>query len=219
MNDLRFAFRQLLKKPGFTTVAVLTLALGIGANTAIFSLINAVSLRPLPGVVKPDGLVRLTHGSFSYAKFEALKARQIFDKTVAFALDRLPTEANGAMQATRVMFVSGDYFAALGVTALLGRTITPQDDQAQAPVAVLSHGFWKRAVASDPEVVGKSFRVSGLAVTIIGVTPPEFPGVVVGSATDFTMPVRTVPQLRPERSGFLTQRSTHWLQLMGRLAP
>ena len=77
MNDLKFAFRQLVKNPGFTIVAVLTLALGIGANTAIFSLINAVIMRPLPGVAEPEGLVRLTHGSFSYAKFEALKAHGI----------------------------------------------------------------------------------------------------------------------------------------------
>ncbi|PYJ60099.1 MAG: hypothetical protein DME24_10620 [Verrucomicrobia bacterium] len=117
------------------------------------------------------------------------------------------------------MLVSGDYFAALGVNAMLGRTITPQDDQAQALVAVLSHGFWTHAFAADPGVIGRSFRVSGLAVTIIGVTPPEFGGVVVGAATDFTMPVTAIPQLRAERSGILTQRSAHWLQLMGRLAP
>src|SRR5437870_5780094 len=136
MNDLKFALRQLLKHPGFTAVAVLTLALGIGANTAIFSLINAVLVRPLPGVGEPEGLVRLTHGSFSYATFEALKAQRIFAKLVAFSEDRLPAELEGAMQSTRVMLVSGEYFAALGVNAMLGRTITPEDDQAQAPVAV-----------------------------------------------------------------------------------
>ena len=219
MNDLKFAFRQLVKNPGFTAVAVLTLGLGIGANTALFSLINAMLMRPLPGVVEPEGLVRLTHGSFSYAKFEALKAQQVFAQTVAFDLDRLPAEVNGALQSSRVMLVSGDYFHALGVNARLGRTITPQDDQAQALVAVLSHSFWTHAFAADPGVIGRSFRVSGLAVTIIGVTPPEFGGVVVGAAADFTMPVTAVPQLRAERSGILTQRSAHWLQLMGRLAP
>src|SRR3989454_498757 len=150
MNDLKFAFRQLWKNPGFTVVVVLTLALGIGANTAIFSLINAVLMRPLPGVVEPAGLVRLTHASFSYATFEALKTQRLFAKTVAFSADRLPAELNGALQLTRVMLVSGEYFAALGVKAKLGRTITTEDDQAQAPVAVLSHGFWTRAFAADP---------------------------------------------------------------------
>jgi len=219
MSDLRFASRQLLKNPGFSAMAVLTLALGIGANTAIFSLINAVLMRPLPGVTEPEGLVRLTHGSFSYAEFEALKDQQIFDKIVAFNLDRLPTELDGAMQSIRVMLVSRDYFPALGVSAMLGRTIGPEDDRAQAPVAVLSHGFWARAFAADPRVVGKSFRVSGLSVTIIGVTPPEFAGVFVGTATDFSMPITTIPQLRPERPGILTQRSAHWVELMARLAP
>ena len=210
---------SLLKNPVFTAVAVLTLALGIGANTAIFSLINAVLIRPLPGVTEAEGLVRLTGGSFSYAKFDALKAQQLFDKTVAFSLDRLPMELDGAMQSTRVMLASGEYFAALGVGAILGRTIGPEDDRAQAPVAVLSHRFWTRAFAADPAVMGKSFRVSGLTVTIIGVTPPEFTGMFVGTATDFTIPVTTVPQLRPERPGILTQRTAHWLELIGRLPP
>src|SRR5437870_13610195 len=98
MNDLKFAFRQLLKHPGFTAVAVTTLALGIGAHTAIFGLIDAVLMRPLPGVAQPEGLVRLTHASFSYATFEALKAQRLFAKTVAFSEDRLPAELDGAMQ-------------------------------------------------------------------------------------------------------------------------
>jgi len=218
-NDLRYAFRQLCKNPGFTAVAVLSLALGIGANTAIFSLINALLVRPLPGVREPEGLVTLTNGSFSYPKFEALKTHEIFAKTVAFNLDRLPVEVNGAMQWSRVVLASGEYFGALGVDAMLGRTTTSEDDRLQAPVAVLSHGFWARVFNGDPGVLGKSFRVNALPVTIVGVTPPEFTGVVVGTLTDFTMPVTAVAWLRPERSQILTRRSTHWLDLMARLAP
>jgi putative ABC transport system permease protein len=217
-NDLRYAFRQLLKNSGFTAVAVLTLALGIGANTAIFSLINAVLMRPLPGVVEPGRLVRLTGGALSYAKFEALKAQQIFYKTVALQDDRFPAQLDGTVHLAQVMLVSGDYFGALGVNAMLGRTITPEDDQMQAPVAVLSYGFWTRVLSADREAVGRSFRVGGLTVTIIGVTPPEFGGVVVGAPTDFTMPLTTKPQLRPERADILTRRSAHWLMVMGRLA-
>ena len=218
-NDLRYALRQLRMNPGFTAVAVLSLALGIGANTAIFSLINAVLMRPLPGVTEPEKLVQLTKGGFSYAKFEALKEHQIFAKTVSFADDRLPAEVDGALQQTQVMLVSGDYFGALGVKAMLGRTATPGDDLAQAPVAVLSHSFWTRAFAADPDVVGKSFRVGNLRVSVIGVTPPEFKGVVVGIPMDVTMPITTMPLLRPERADILQRRSAHWLGLMGKLAP
>ena len=218
-QDIRYAWRSLVKSPGFASVTLLSLALGIGANTAIFSLINAVLMRPLPSVAEPDRLVRLTSGSFSYAKFEALKAHGIFVNTVALNDDRLPSEIDGSLQSTRVLLVSGDYFPALGVAALLGRTISPEDDQTQAPVAVLSHGFWMRAFSADRSVLGRSIRIGGLPVTIIGVTPPDFTGVHVGVAIDVTVPVTTMPRLRPERADILSRRSAHWLQIMGRLAP
>ena len=217
-QDIRYAWRSLVKSPGFASVTLLSLALGIGANTAIFSLINAVLMRPLPGVAEPDRLVRLTRGSFSYAKFEALKAHGIFANTVALNDDRLPAEIDGSLQSTRVLLASGDYFSALGVAALLGRTISPEDDQTQAPVAVLSHGFWTRAFSEDRSVLGRSIRIGGLPVTIIGVTPPDFTGVHVGVAIDVTVPVTTMPRLRPERADILSRRSAHWLQIMGRLA-
>jgi putative ABC transport system permease protein len=217
--DIRYALRSFVKNPGFALVTLLSLALGIGANTAIFSLINAVVMRPLPGVVDPQNLVRLTRGSFSYAKFEALKSHRIFANTVALTDERLPAEINGSMQSTRILLVSGDYFNTLGVKPMLGRAISPDDDQTQAAVAVASHGFWIRVLSADRAVLGKTVRISGLPVTIIGVTPPEFTGVHVGVATDLTMPVTAMPRLRPERADILSRRSTHWLQLMGRLAP
>jgi len=219
IQDIRYACRSLAKSPGFAAVTLASLALGIGANAAIFTLINAVLMRPLPGVTEPERLVRLTNGGFSYAKFEALKAQQIFAKTVAFTHDRLPANVDGTMQSAQVMLVSGDYFGELGVRAMLGRTITPHDDRMHAAVAVLSHGFWTRTFSADHGVLGRSFRVSGLPVTIIGVTPPEFKGVLVGTRMDLTMPVTTMPRLRPERSDILTRRSAHWLSLMGRLTP
>jgi len=218
-QDIGYAWRSLVKSPGFASVTLLSLALGIGANTAIFSLINAVLMRPLPGVAEPDRLVRLTNGSFSYAKFEALKAHGIFANTVALNDDRLPAEIDGSLQSTQALLVSGDYFPALGVMALLGRTISPEDDRTQAPVAVLSHGFWTRAFSADRSVLGRSIRIGGLPVTIIGVTPPAFTGVHVGVAIDVTVPVTTMPRLRPEQADILSRRSAHWLQIMGILAP
>jgi predicted permease len=217
-QDVRYAWRSLVKSPGFASVTLLSLALGIGANAAIFTLINAVLMRDLPGIVEPDRLVRLTNGSFSYAKFEALKARGIFVNTVALHDDRLPADINGSMQSTHVLLASGDYFQALGVAAMLGRTMSPEDDQTQSPVAVLSHGFWTRAFSADPAVLGRSIRIGGLSATIVGVTPPDFAGVHVGQATDVTLPVTTMPRLRPEQAEILSRASAHWLQIMGRLA-
>ncbi len=218
-QDIRYAWRSLVKSPGFASVTLLSLALGIGANTAIFTLINAVLMRPLPGVAEPDRLVRLTNGGFSYAKFEALKAHGIFVNTVALTHERLPAEIDGSMQPTRVLLASGDYFPALGVAAVLGRTISPEDDEMQAPVAVLSYGFWTRAFSADRSVLGKRMTVGGLPVTVIGVTPPDFRGVHVGVAIDVTVPVTTMPRLRPESADILSRRSAHWLQIMGTLAP
>jgi predicted permease len=218
-QDLRYAWRSLVKSPGFAAVTLVSLALGIGANTAIFTLINALLMRPLPGVANPDDLVRLSRWSLSYAKFEALQAEQIFANTVAFSRERLSADVNGSIQPADVMLVSGDYFRMLGVNAILGRALTPDDDRSQAAVAVLNYGFWSRAFRADPHVVGKELRVAGVPVTIVGVTPREFAGVVVGTRTDFTMPLTTVTLVRPERPKILTQRSAHWLQVMGRLKP
>jgi putative ABC transport system permease protein len=218
IQDLRYAFRGLVKSPGFTTVALISLALGIGANTAIFTLINVVLIQPLPGVPDAERLVRLTGGSFSYSKFEALKSHEIFASTVALNDDRLPAEIDGAIQPLRVLLASGDYFPALGVTAILGRTISPEDDRMQGLVAVLSHGFWTRAFSGDRAVLGKRINIAGLPVTIIGVTPSDFHGVHVGVAIDVTMPITTMPLLRPERADILARRSAHWLQIMGKLA-
>jgi putative ABC transport system permease protein len=219
IQDLRYAVRGLLKSPGFAVVALLTLGLGIGANTAIFTLINVLLLRPVPAVVEPERLVRLTRGGFSYAKFEALKARGIFANTVALNDNRVPAEINGSMQPVRVLLASGDYFSALGVSPFLGRTISPEDDRLQAPVAVLSHRFWARAFSADPSVLGRHINFGGLPVTIVGVTPPNFTGVRVGVAIDVTVPVTLMPRLRPEQADILSRRSAHWLQIMGKLAP
>jgi predicted permease len=219
-QDLRYARRTMWKNPGFTAVAILSLALGIGANTAIFTLINLLLMRPVPGVARPGKLVRLTNAGHSYPKFEALKARGIFANTVAFTSKRFPVDVNGTVQWAEVALASGDYFPTLGVSAVLGRTLSPEDDRIEAPVAVLSHGFWTRAFSSDPSVLGKTVRMNGQPVTIVGVTPPHFAGIVIGVPTDITVPITAAPKLLTELGyDILTRRSAHWIDVLGKLAP
>jgi predicted permease len=219
-QDLRYARRTMWKNPGFTAVAILSLALGIGANTAIFTLINVLLMRPVPGVAEPEKLVRLTNASHSYPKFEALKARRIFASTLAFTSKRFPVDVNGTVQWAEVALASGDYFATLGVNPILGRVLALEDEHLEAPVAVLSHGFWTRAFSNDPEVLGKTVRMNGLPVTIIGVTPPDFAGIVVGAPTDITVPITSTPMLWTKRGhDILTRRSAHWIDVLAKLAP
>src|ERR1051325_3689502 len=216
MNDLRFAVRQLLKNPGFTTVAVLTLALGIGANTAIFTLIDHVMLRFLP-VRNPDQLL-VVPGVFSYPRYERLRdLNQVFSGI--FGAHLLPAmeltlPGQAIPQISLGELVSGSYFETLGVQAILGRTLLPDDDRCAecSPVAVISHALWKRNFGANPDIVGKQIRVrsnpgyastggldiydgappraaDGALLTIVGVAPPEFFGESAGSSIDLWIPI------------------------------
>src|SRR5262245_57839217 len=180
-NDLRFALRQLRKNPGFTAVVILSLALGIGANTTIFSLIDAVLLKMLP-VKEPKQLVVFAHrdtglpstGS-NYPLYKTLRdGSQSFSACFAFwPLDfraRIGTESESA----RGQYVTPNYFSALGVQPVLGRVFAESDDA--EPVAIISHGWWQRKFGSSRDVVGKTIVVNGAPLTVIGVTPPEFFG-------------------------------------------
>ena len=229
MNDLKFAFRQLLKNPGFTTVAVLTLALGIGANTAIFTVINTLLLRPLP-VEKPEQLVLLPNvGSkgrdevFSYPLY-----RELRDGTHSLSglfaaggpgRQRILAGAPGDVEAEPIIgqAVSGNFFSVLGVSALIGRTLTADDDQAgnPQPVAVISHGFWQRRFGADPSIVGKAISLDGVPFTIVGVTPPSFFGFQVGASPDLWWPMQMVPQVTGD-AGRLSEGNS-WMRLMGRV--
>ena len=219
-RELRYAIRTLLARPGFAAIAVLSLALGIGANGAVFSVINALVLRPLQGVAKPDRLVRLTNGSFSYAAFEELAARKLFATTAAFHQDRFATQLNGTTQWTQVVLASGEFHGALGVDALLGRTLTADDERSQAPVAVLSHAFWRRAFAGEASAIGKTIEINRVPVEIVGVTAPAFAGVVISSPTDITVPITLAPQIATRlRADILTRKTGRWLDILGRLSP
>jgi predicted permease len=211
-RDLRYALRMLGRNPGFAGVAVLSLSLGIGANTAIFSLLDAVLLKMLP-VKNPEDLVLLERGKppgpryaseLSYAFFEQLRAeRDVLDGVATFASSlRINAALDGQGEVAQAQQVSGSFFSVLGVNALLGRTITEEDDKAPGahPVAVISHGYWRRRFASDPAIVGKSVTLNGHPFTIIGVTPPEFFGLTVGEAPDLWAPMMMYAELRPGRS-------------------
>jgi putative ABC transport system permease protein len=231
-SDLRFAGRMLAKNPGFSAVVVLTLALGIGANTAIFSLMDQVLLRPLP-VRAPQELVILdgpgifTGNSeddyvFSYPMYLALRDHggAAFSSIVArFEVDATMT-FRGRTERASTEAVSGNYFADLGLTPALGRAIGPDDDRTPGahPVAMLSHAFWQRRFASDPSVVGQALSVNGQPMTILGIAPAGFRGLSVGRAADLFVPVTMRQVLSPTRTD-LYDWSSRWLQLTARLQP
>jgi predicted permease len=224
MNDLKFALRQLLKHPGFTAVAVLTLALGIGANTAIFTLVDAVLLKLLP-VHNPRELVELGQNSgtsFSYPIFEQLRDRnQSFSGLLT--VSKTPLRLTGDVESETVegQFVSGNYFSLLGVRAWAGRTILPEDDTLSAggssAVAVISFGLWQRRFGADASAIGKQIMVEEKPFTIIGVTPPEFFGLQPGNLPAFWIPMAAEPAIRPQ--SWLRRPSFGWLSVVGRLKP
>src|SRR5262247_125091 len=220
-QDLRYGTRMLLKSKMFTLVAVLSLALGIGANTAIFSLIDAVLLRSLP-VREPEKLVLFGKGEgvgatdhfpdrswdlFSYPFYREMRRRnEVFSEVGAILSMSWSVHgavntngASGEMVRIDVQPVSGSYFSTLGVRAGLGRVITDADDQVagQHPVAVVSHAWWESQLGGDPAAVGKTVTIENVAYTIIGVAPKEFFGTTVGRAPDLWIPLAMETQLPP----------------------
>jgi predicted permease len=234
-QDLRFGVRMLGKSPSFTFVAVLSLALGIGANTAIFSLVDAVLLKSLP-VRNPEQLVvvRPVHGNqdrdFNFPIFREIARRQdaltgIFASGSVDIL-RASLEGYGELQLAgglRGRLVSGNYFSVLGVTAVRGRVFTEEDDQVpgvggpQGPVAVISHGFWERQFARDVSILGRTITLNDAAFTIVGVTPREFFGEAVGVLPDIWLPIQMQPRLGTR--SLLEVRTATWFRTMGRLKP
>lgn len=240
-KDLRYATRQLKKTPGFTLVCVLTLALGIGANTAVFSVMNAVLLRSLP-VSDPNRVVYLrtsnpprrtgtidSQETFSYAVYDALRRQDrglspliayvpLSTGKVAVRYGIQPEEAEGDM-------VSGTFFSGLGIRLARGHGFTEQDESDHSPIAVISYNYWTSRFARDPDILGKTLYVNGDAFTIVGVAAEGFEGIEGGASTDFWIPLQSRPELNawgnPLDDGktYLTN-STWWcLRLVGRLAP
>jgi len=238
-GTLKYALRQFRMSPVFTATAVLTLALGIGGTTAIFTLIHAVMLRSLP-VSDPAHLYRVgtrdnccvqsglqeEWGMFSFPLYQQLKAATPeFEETTAFqaARGRMSVRRQGAEAAARPLrseYVSGTFFSTLGVRAFGGRMFTIEDDKpASPPVVVLSHRVWQTTYASDPSVVGSTFVVEGHPMTVIGVAPPEFFGEMLQSdPPDIWVPLNQEPVIVGEGS-LLRQSPSAWLRMIGRLRP
>ena len=222
-QDLRFAARSLLRTPGFTAAAALTLALGAGATTALFSVVDAVLLRPLP-VHEPDRLVSVrvekADGSvedvFSWPYVRDWRsAAAPVAEVAATHYGGLSFSAGGEAEMVTSVDATDNYFRVLGLRPAAGRLFAPGDDAA-APVVVLSHGFWTRRFGADPGVVGRAVRLNGQPLTVIGVAPPGFAGTLAGVRTDVFVPVGIYPLLNP--GGDLDTRGRHgWLVMFARL--
>jgi putative ABC transport system permease protein len=222
---VRYAFRVFRGNPGFTLVIVLTLALGIGANTSIFSLLDALMLRWLP-VRNPQELVLVTMlpagaktpaESFSYPIATALDGqREIFAGAAGFSSMPFNVGAPGSVNRVSGAVVTGGFYDMLGLTPAAGRLLARSDDAPEAPaVAVISHGFWQRQFASGAAVVGQALLLNGVPVTIVGVSPQGFVGANVGQVADVTIPVVALPRVNPTAAPLLGS-GNFWLRVLAR---
>jgi predicted permease len=239
LEDVRYALRQFAKAPGFTATAILTLALGIGATTAIFTLVHAVLLKSLP-VVKPEELVRVGNEEnccvnggmqdnwtlFSYEQYKQFRENTTgFAELAAFQSGQtvIGVRRNGSgkpSESYKSEYVSGNYFSTFGISPYAGRTIAPADDSKSAPaVAMMSFRTWQEKFGNDPSVVGAGFVINGQPFTVIGITPPGFFGDRVQSNPPaFFLPIHTEPLISPT-STILDEASLQWLDLIGRIKP
>ena len=222
-QDIRYALRALRQSPTFTTVAVLSLALGIGANTAIFSILNAVILKPLP-VREPGRIAHLYSGEqqdvYTYAIWEQIREQQdVFSSTFAYSQNDFDLAEGGERRPAQGIYASGDYFRSLGVPATAGRLFNTNDDRRGAPpVAVLSYGFWQRNYGGDPQIAGRTIRLNGHPFEIVGVTPREFFGMDIGFTFDVIVPLVDEAIIDAEHPS-LDERSNWWLNIDARLKP
>jgi predicted permease len=239
VQDVRYGIRMLAKKPGFTAAAVLTLALGIGANTAVFTLIHAVMLKSLP-VANPSRLYRVGNddnccviggfqdnwGIYSYSLYRQFRDHTPeFSELAAFgggeeSLSVRRAGSSATAQPYGGQFVSGNYFQMFGVGSFLGRVITPADDKpGAAPVAVVSYRAWQQNFGGDPSVIGATFIINTMPYTVAGIAPPGFFGARLESdPPDFWLPLNNEPALHGQNS-ILNHAEEHWLYLIGRLKP
>jgi predicted permease len=239
LKDTRYAVRMLMKSPGFTMVAVLSLALGIGVNTAIFTVVNAVLLRPMP-VERPEELVEIyTYGdenypqaTSSYLDYVDLRDQNdVFSGLVAHSMMFASFSRDTGSQLLMGELVTGNYFDVMGIEPVIGRDFLPEEDQSPGthPVAILNYGFWQREFGADQEIIGQTFKMNGTTYTVVGVAPPEFTGTLPGVAPELWLPMMMVDEVEPSGmimqqgsesgEGWLDRRGYRYLFMKGRLKP
>ena len=227
-KDLGYGLRMLRRSPGFSAIAILSLAVGIGANSAIFSIVDSVLLRPRP-VADPERLVALYVGereqpyqTCSYPSYLELRDRnQVFSGLAAYTIRQFRLGDANEVEYVWGETVSADYFDVLGVRPALGRTFVAEEGQqpGRDPVVVISHGLWRRRFNSDASVVGRAVTINGQKLTVIGVTAPQFMGMTGGIAAEMWVPLMMMPALEPAKGNLIGSRGSRWLVLAGRLRP
>ncbi len=229
-HDIRYGFKMLLKSPAFTLVAVLSIGLGIGINTAIFSVVNAVLLRPLPVISEPDRLVWF-RAPISYPSYEEYRDQNdVFTgMTASSGKSEFSLSSNGQPELVQGEFVTANYFSVLGVEAALGRTFLPEEDHTPGahPVVIISHNLWENRFGADPALIGKTIRLNDMSFTVVGVAPKNFIGTEVGIIRELWVPMMMFSQLNPRVTGGdstplpdrLSNRNTYWLNTVARLKP
>jgi putative ABC transport system permease protein len=234
VQDVRYALRGFRRNPSFALVAILSLTLGIGANTALFQVVNAVRLRSLP-VADPSTLVEVHlvdtdgarghfqtwHPAVTYPIWRAIAARQqAFSEVFAWGGDTFTLSTGGEIRTAQGLWVTGDFFSTLGIHAAAGRLISTDDDQAGcAPRVVLSYAFWQREYAGSPAVVGQTIALNSNPAEVVGVAPASFLGLDVGKTFDVAVPTCADPMFSGDDKGRLASGTTWWLSVFGRLKP
>jgi predicted permease len=235
LADLRFALRQLRLNPLFTLVAAFSLALGVGANTAIFELIDAIRLRALP-VTNPQELGYLDYAphskrsgwwstrsaTFTSVNWDSIRQHQeAFSEVIGWSAKPFNLSTEGKARYAEGLFVSGEFFRTLGARAAVGRVFTAADDQpgCGSPTAVIGYSFWQSEFAEDPAITTRSVRLDGKLFRIIGVTAPEFFGVEIGHKFDAAVPLCSDPMFWEPKNDHISSRTAWWLSIMGRLKP
>jgi predicted permease len=225
-RDLGYALRSMGRAPQYTVVAILSLALAIGANTAIFSLVNTLMLRDLRVANRHElfeiGRAPNSQGNFSYPLYERLRDQSmVFSGVLTMSSGTLQATVEHAARQPAGRYVSWNFFEVLGVSPVIGRLLSSADDRLdpaeESTLTVIGHGLWQRDFGGEPDVIGKTLRIDGVPFTIVGVLSPKFDGLVAGRADDFYIPMASEPRLR--RQSWLDNHHFNWLKVVGRLKP